>query len=71
MTETDLKVGQRFRYITPRGREIVYTVDSLAATTPQGQTMPRAKSEYGDVVFIHADLLAQDWWQLVDSVQPA
>lgn len=61
---SELKVGDRFTYVTPRGREIPYVVDKLNAETPQGQVMPRARSVAGsDVVYIHDELLAQDWWR--------
>lgn len=59
----DVKVGDRFVYTTPSGREFVYTVTQLDAVTPQGQTMPRATSDGIADVFIHDELLAQDWWR--------
>jgi hypothetical protein len=63
----DVKVGDEFIYTAPSGREIVYTVDALAIATPQGQILPRSRSASGQVVFIHDELLAQDWWHRLAS----
>lgn len=60
---TDVRLGDEFIYTTPTGREITYTVDALQAETRQGAVMPRSRSASGQVVFIHNELLAQEWWR--------
>lgn len=62
MLTSDVKMGDRFVYTAPSGREIVYVVDDLEAVTPQGRTMPRAVSR-SQVVFLHDELLAQSYWK--------
>lgn len=68
MVTSDVKVGDKFIYTTPGGREIAFTVTELDALTPQRQRMPRAVPETGGRdVFIHDELLAQDWWRPVED----
>lgn len=60
----DVRVGDEFVYTTPLGREMVFTVDSLAVQTKHGGVMPRSVSDSGQRVFISDGLLEQDWWRL-------
>lgn len=63
MRTEDVKVGDKFRYTTPSGRDIIYTVTALDQVTPQGVVMPVSVSSSGRPVYIHDELLAQEWWQ--------
>jgi hypothetical protein len=63
MTTADVKVGDRFIYTTPSGRELGYEVTALDVLTPQGRRAPQVRSDEGRCVFLTDELLEQDWWR--------